>query len=628
MIRRDQDTSEEIQCCIVQDHHQVVRFLQSCWRAKLFPHNKLELLHYDSHPDIAILRPEKEDFMTTCTSTPSPDGTVHVSQQQQQQQQQQAAWREWLNMRSLPDRLDSRQGIAEWILPLTGAGGGHFERVLWVKPTLACGKSWCHQFECGEYRYHVVSGPRGLPLTLPEPEVDEEDEDCAVVRTDLNHSYYLDEGDVLFAAHGEVQRGPGTGADGEVCMCVGTSAVHACSFASRHAPETGSERGLPWVLDICLDFFSCSNPFRQELHRLVEPSLRRAQSTGPSASWERACLLLDSSARDNGDGELKALCSLVLDALTDTFRLQRYRSPQHSAIPLETHSGGDHNPDVCESINACNRRLSLDIIRQAFTNGSDVETTEHWQALRRIFTPGPESDRVLAALPALLPLLPEDVRALAVSYNSLLLLPHHAATTEDVVRLVGDLGRDLGEIFTAAAEGGRLKLNSAPCVVTIARSSAASAGSGGEVDQGATTTTEDWLQDQDDVSDNGRCGDSDGGGDGGGGGGDYTPPDQVEFIQQCVMAAVTAATEFMWRPGGQVGDATRFQSALQSRLDAAVARLERPSCSCSPNPNPGPNNNPSDHAIRFHQLYLVPEERYDAHVYSLFLHAGACGQVK
>jgi hypothetical protein len=601
---------DPIHCCIVQDHHQVVRFLQSCWRGKVIPRDGLDMLHYDSHPDMAIMRPERGELKVD--ATPSSDDTL-TSPKHQQLQLKQAAWRDWFDMRSLADRLDCQQGIAEWVLPLTGAGGRHIDCVLWVKPTRACGQSWCTQFDCGMYAFHLVApvGECLAPLEWPGSSAvtDDSEEGVSAVRVDLNAAYYLDEGDVLFPARGEVETLLGGGAEGRVLMAVGTSAAAALSHA---AGAHGS--GRPWVLDVCLDYFSCSNPFRQALRRVILPALRLARLAGlrdgaARAQWERALALLAPAglAPEDADGvPVAALTALALDLFADAFGLLRFRQLAHSSSPLVAPSGGrDKHSD--DSINCHNRRISLAGVGELFTEaGAGCDGSEELpplQSFRWLYVDGSATDRLLVGLAALLPLLPPAVPALALSYGTLLLLPHHLSATEDILRLVRGLARDLCEVFSAAGAGAGA-LASAPCVVTIARS---------------TTEAGEHAQQQvspvGDDSTEGGCAES-----------DFTPVRQVEFIQRCVRAVLDSAGEHLWRPaaGGPVDAATRVglcERAVEQRLgelstEAATGTAAPAGATTGIAAPAGATTS----ALRYHCLYELPEEGYDAHVYSLFLH--------
>ena len=161
------------------------------------------MVHYDSHPDMAC----PNDMPAKLCFTP------RVSE------------------KTLYDHLDeTSSGIAEWILPLVLAA--KLENIVWVKRPL------CQQFALGEARFRVgVISRQSL-----ESYQDLKNE---TMRVDYHHPYYLDD-DVV----------------------VETNRLQLSQTLHLHVKNVGHDIAkvkTPWMLDLCLDYFICQNPYLCDL---------------------------------------------------------------------------------------------------------------------------------------------------------------------------------------------------------------------------------------------------------------------------------------------------------------------------------------------------------------------------
>ncbi|GFH54845.1 hypothetical protein CTEN210_11321 [Chaetoceros tenuissimus] len=180
-------------------------------------------MHWDSHPDLA------------CPNVPALSCF--------------APRREWVekNSMNLYEMLDfSEGGIAEWIIPLVLAGS--LNRVCWIK------NSWCDQFENGHFHYHV-----GVSTNTDNVESFLDLSEEAVVKSSLAHPYYID--DSTYESQENLQLSQ------KLDLFVAEdydSLLSIPSFiqASRNDQE---EKKSDWILDICLDYFWCHNPFLDDL---------------------------------------------------------------------------------------------------------------------------------------------------------------------------------------------------------------------------------------------------------------------------------------------------------------------------------------------------------------------------
>jgi UPF0489 domain len=91
----------EILCGVVDDHSDIVPFLQAAWRAKKIPFQFDFFLHFDSHADLGL-----------------PSSISNV--------------KDFSNSTILLDKLNEPSGISEFILPLVY--NGHFNRIYWIHP--------------------------------------------------------------------------------------------------------------------------------------------------------------------------------------------------------------------------------------------------------------------------------------------------------------------------------------------------------------------------------------------------------------------------------------------------------------------------------------------------------------
>ena len=88
-----------IPCCIVDDHCDIIPFLQACWRSKKIPFNGLKIIHFDSHADLGLPATKVKDFLCK---------------------------------KRLEEILSTEDGISEFILPLVCCG--HFDEINWIYP--------------------------------------------------------------------------------------------------------------------------------------------------------------------------------------------------------------------------------------------------------------------------------------------------------------------------------------------------------------------------------------------------------------------------------------------------------------------------------------------------------------
>ena len=206
---------------IVESHQHALEHIHSALRRNKLLGKSWELIHIDAHPDLACgIFPAKACFIPRLefiTSTGEPPSNLY-------------------------DFLDATSaGIAEWILPLVQAA--NLKKVVWIRPQcsnqLPDGQ---HSMKVGAWMETQDESQKTLVqnfLDLP---------DYAKVKVDWKTPYYLDDDSVRPTEELMFSR--------ELDLTVMEIAKERNAF-----PKLTD----PWMLDICLDYFGCRNPFLDDL---------------------------------------------------------------------------------------------------------------------------------------------------------------------------------------------------------------------------------------------------------------------------------------------------------------------------------------------------------------------------
>jgi len=213
-MSRQSGSRQELQTplVVVESHQHVLEHIHHVLRKNRGLLKGWNLVHYDAHPDMACSLTIPANF---CFA-PRLDET-----------------------NSLYDRLDETStGISEWILPLFLAAS--LQNIHWIKPIFS------QQLPMGISTFNV-----GV-FTGTQEKVESflELNDRAVVRVDFNHPYYMDDKVVENNLH----------------------LTKKVNLKVSHAEEGvfDSETTAPWMLDICLDYFVCQNPFVTDIQNIDE----------------------------------------------------------------------------------------------------------------------------------------------------------------------------------------------------------------------------------------------------------------------------------------------------------------------------------------------------------------------
>jgi len=244
------------------------------------------MLHFDSHPDlacpsgsvpaIACFRPRDLYFCDCCRlrqgGGQKGDGNGNGDD----------------GKKNLYELLDSTStGMAEWILPLALAAD--LTRVEWIRPCLvpppeeeeeeAGGderrRARHHQdvatFPPGEHRYTVGAWVPPAPAPTQQPTIDSflDLPETAVMKVDWDCPYYCDDDVGEEGNDDEVGASTASFAPREQLhlprqleLCVSSLSSSRKQGRSLQSQQTKED---PWMLDVCLDYFACRNPFLVDL---------------------------------------------------------------------------------------------------------------------------------------------------------------------------------------------------------------------------------------------------------------------------------------------------------------------------------------------------------------------------
>lgn len=227
----------EIVIVIVEDHNHCLEHIHKAIRQrKVF--QPWSLLHFDAHPDLSC----GTSPALSCFRPTTPSAKID---------------NELFDFYEYLDRNPS--GIAEWILPLVLAG--KLKTIDWVRPTFS------NQIDLGQYRFKVGAYDKSVVASkstdtnkskpLRNDQVSFLDlSPKALLKVDWKHPYFLEdnsavESDELFLAE-------------EVDLNV-IELKDIGKSDMKPLTVNMAKTGTPWILDLCLDYFACFNPWLSDI---------------------------------------------------------------------------------------------------------------------------------------------------------------------------------------------------------------------------------------------------------------------------------------------------------------------------------------------------------------------------
>jgi hypothetical protein len=255
MRKTSASTSTTVHVLVVESHQHVLEHVHHILRRQRLLNQSWSMLHFDAHPDLACPHPN-----IPAAACYNPRKTWPVVRKHEHESEEKSTNNESSDVandeKDLYELLDdTSSGIAEWILPLVLAAS--LSEVRWIRPTGQLLK----QFPLGEHQYRVGAwvpkqeNPSSVQSFLDLPP-------SALVKVDRDCPYYQD--------------------DDTSVPCDELLLPQLLSLSVAELPEQQSsclrddERSLsPWMLDICLDYFACLNPFVTDIEKL-NPTFSRA----------------------------------------------------------------------------------------------------------------------------------------------------------------------------------------------------------------------------------------------------------------------------------------------------------------------------------------------------------------
>eukprot|EP01036_Dinobryon_divergens_P023858 gene23858-32247_t len=319
---------------------------------------EFSFIHFDAHPDLSI---------------PSEGSCVS----------------DWKDKDRLFDALRTEGGISEFIIPLVT--NGFIGNVKWIR------SPWSYQFADDEkVNIHIFDA------------ICDETGKKKPFTSYVCSPYYIDDGCAMSESELLSQLSPSSGNCFTFPFNVGT-----CDSLRSKLQQTTICAGpgsINWILDICLDYFSTSNPFRSEIIQSLKEDLSLEDDSILVSYWE-----------------------IIMNA----YQYMRFR-------------GHDGSRNIREW-----RKRSL----ATFNSRTLIRESTNDEAFLALYSE--EHMAMGRAYVDLMGRLCDATRQLIVQAGSMLLLPHHRSNSEEIAALMVGMEGYLGDL---------LLLNGPPRLVTIAKS--------------------------------------------------------------------------------------------------------------------------------------------------------------
>ena len=250
--QKQRNAPPEIKVVVIEHHHHALEHIHEALRRQRRLGLSWSLCHIDAHPDLGC---PSNGIPAAACFRPNDEWSIHGGETQQ--------------TGSLYELFDtSTTGISEWILPMVMAADLTF--VEWVKP---CTKQITSQFPLGWHKFYVGAHEEEGGTTSSDETGKQTDSTRkasissfldlsanAFVKVDWDCLYYRDDQDVDFFAPSHLLHLP---------KQLGLLVTEWSSLTSTTAttPERFPKE-QPWILDICLDYFVCINPFLADIEKL------------------------------------------------------------------------------------------------------------------------------------------------------------------------------------------------------------------------------------------------------------------------------------------------------------------------------------------------------------------------
>lgn len=190
---------QRIPIYVVEYHHDVLQFIYRNIGSKYLPIEGIHMIHFDSHPDMLIPKSMPADIVYD------------------------------------KEKLFDEISIENWMIP--GCYAGHFKSLMWIK------SPWCNQMQDSNQTFRVGR-----------------DKKSGFIRVDCTENYFVSE--CLFCPSADLLDAKEINLD---VLTLGKPVVNLTDDSGEYNAKikTILKDNEPYVLDVDLDFFSTSNPFKK-----------------------------------------------------------------------------------------------------------------------------------------------------------------------------------------------------------------------------------------------------------------------------------------------------------------------------------------------------------------------------
>lgn len=233
---------------VVENHNHALYYVHELLRQRKIAGKPWQMIHFDAHADLACPGchvPAKACFRPNDPFKPLSPRAVDEDEDGES--------------KTLYDLLDdTASGIAEWILPLSL--GAKLRHIHWIRPGPFC------LLPEGHHTFSV--GAESTSSVVPDCESFVDLQDSCNVKVDSPLPYFVEDGSFVPT---------------EKLLVPQTVYLQVYEGSNFDVQAPLVENGTPFVLDVCLDFFFCQDPFLKDLEAVNKEATKSLVDTALSS---------------------------------------------------------------------------------------------------------------------------------------------------------------------------------------------------------------------------------------------------------------------------------------------------------------------------------------------------------